>query len=47
MLMTLLGRQCPELPAQMMFSELEIDVLQAYAKKTEFASQSGWAMQSA
>jgi len=45
MLMTLLGRQCPELPAQVMFSDLEIDVLQAYAKKTEFASQSGWAMQ--
>ena len=44
-LMTLLGRQCPELPAQVMFSDLEIDVLQAYAKKTEFASPSGWAMQ--
>ena len=44
MLMTLLGRQCPELPAQVMFSDLEIDVLQAYAKKTEFASPSSWAM---
>ena len=45
MLMTLLGRQCPELPAQVMFSELEIDVLQAYAKKTAFPSQSSLATQ--
>jgi hypothetical protein len=45
MLMTLLGRQCPELPAQVMFSDLEIDVLQAYAKKTKLTSPSGWAMQ--
>lgn len=34
MLMTLLGRQCPELPAEVLFSDLEIQVLQAYAKKT-------------
>jgi hypothetical protein len=33
MLMTLLGRQCPDLPADMLFSDLEIEVLQAYAKK--------------
>jgi hypothetical protein len=33
MLMTLLGRQCPELPAEVLFSDLEIEVLQAYAKK--------------
>ena len=33
MLMTLLGRQCPELPAEVLFSDLEIQVLQAYAKK--------------
>lgn len=45
MLMTLLGRQCPELPAGMLFSDLEIEVLQAYAKKTEPASQSCLEMQ--
>jgi len=33
MLLTLLGRQTPELPAQVLFSELEIEVLQAWAKK--------------
>ena len=34
MLLTLLGRQVPEIPAQVLFSDLEIEVLQAYAKKT-------------
>jgi hypothetical protein len=34
MLMTLLGRQCPELPAEVLFSDLEIRVLEAYSKKT-------------
>jgi len=34
MLMTLLGRQTPELPADVLFSGLEIRVLDAYAKKT-------------
>ena len=38
LLMTLLGRQCPDLPADVLFSDLEIEVLQAYAKKTEPAS---------
>jgi len=33
MLMTLLGRQYPDLPAEMLFSDAEIEVLQAYAKK--------------
>jgi hypothetical protein len=33
MLMTLLGREQPELPAEVMFSELEIEVLSAVAKK--------------
>ncbi len=33
MLMTLLGRECPELPAEILFSDLEIEVLQAYAVK--------------
>jgi hypothetical protein len=35
MLMTLLGRECPELPADILFSDLEIQVLDAYAKKKE------------
>jgi hypothetical protein len=35
MLMTLLGRTCPELPADVLFSDLEIEVLAAYAKKKE------------
>lgn len=36
MLMTLLGREVPSLPAEIMFSNLEIDILNAYAqKKTE------------
>jgi hypothetical protein len=34
MVLTLLGRQAPELPADLLFSDLEIEVLQAYAKKT-------------
>lgn len=46
MLMTLLGRQCPELPADTLFSDLEIEVLQAYAKKTALASPSGSEKQS-
>jgi hypothetical protein len=33
MLMTLLGRETPELPAEVLFSDLEIGVLRAYAKK--------------
>jgi hypothetical protein len=34
MLMTLLGRQTPELPPDVLFSDLEIRVLDAYSKKT-------------
>jgi len=45
MLMTLLGRHSPELPADVMLSDVEIDVLKAYAKKSEFASPSCLAMQ--
>ena len=37
MLMTLLGRECPQLPAELLFSDLEIEVLQAYAKKKRIA----------
>jgi len=33
MLMTLLGRKTPELPVEVLFSDLEIEVLNAYAKK--------------
>jgi hypothetical protein len=33
MLMTLLGRETPELPAEILFSDLEIEVLKAYARK--------------
>jgi len=33
MLMTLLGRECPGLPANVLFSDREITVLTAYAKK--------------
>jgi hypothetical protein len=35
MLMTLLGRECPDLPAEVLFSDPEIEVLQAYAKKND------------
>ncbi len=34
MLMTLLGREMPELPADVLFSDVEIEVLRRYAKKT-------------
>jgi len=33
MLMTLLGRTCPNLPAEVVFSDLEMEVLKAHAKK--------------
>lgn len=33
MLMTLLGREMPDLPAEVLFDELELEVLDAYAKK--------------
>lgn len=47
MLLTLLGRQCPELPADVLFSDLEIEVLQAYAKKTVSNDPCCWARRSA
>ena len=43
MLMTLLGRACPQLPADVLFSNLEIDVLEAYAKKNDSSSRSSLA----
>ena len=33
MLMTLLGRACPELPAQVLLSDIEVSVLSAFAKQ--------------
>jgi hypothetical protein len=44
MLMTLLGRECPDLPAEILFSDAEIEVLQAYAKKNESPSLPSLAM---
>jgi hypothetical protein len=44
MLMTLLGRQTPELPAEVLFSDLEIEVLRAYAKKNALAHRTNWEM---
>lgn len=35
MLMTLMGRECPGLPAEVMFSDIEVRTLQAYAKKKD------------
>jgi len=46
MLMTLLGRQCPDLPAEVLFSDPEIEVLQAYAKKNGSPSRPGSVMPS-
>ena len=35
MLMTLMGRETPELPAEVMFSDIELRTLRAYAKKNK------------
>ncbi len=35
MLMTLLGRETPELPAEVLFSDIELRTLKMYAKKKE------------
>ena len=37
MLMTLMGREAPVLPAKVLFSDLEIEVLNAYAKKKDLS----------
>jgi len=42
MLMTLLGRETPELPAEVLFSDLEIEVLRAYAKKNALTRRTNW-----
>jgi hypothetical protein len=41
LLMTLLGRETPELPAEVLFSDLELKVLAAYAKKNGCRSPGG------
>jgi len=38
MLMTLLGREIPELPPEVVFTDLELEVLQAYSKKKKINS---------
>ena len=42
MLMTLLGRECPELPAEVLFSDIEIEVLRAYAAKKTLTHPQTW-----
>ena len=46
MLMTLLGRELPELPADILFSEMEIDVLRRVAKKKDSSRLMALAKQS-
>jgi hypothetical protein len=44
MLMTLLGRECPELPAEVLFSDIEIEVLSVHAAKKKTLNPPGnWA----
>ena len=38
MLMTLLGRACPELPAEVLLSEIEVTVLNVFAKQNRIKS---------
>jgi hypothetical protein len=42
MLMTLLGRECPELPAEVLFSDIEIEVLSAQAVKKTLTHPRNW-----
>ncbi len=42
MLMTLLGRECPGLPAEVLFSDIEIEVLSAYAVKKTLSHPRNW-----
>ncbi len=46
MLMTLLGRETPELAAEVLFSDIELQVLRAYAKKNDSHLLRPYAMQS-
>jgi hypothetical protein len=45
MLMTLLGRETAELPAEVLFSNIELHVLQAYAKKNAWSRRQRYATQ--
>ena len=40
--MTLLGRETPELPADILFSDVELRTLNAYAKKTAGRNRHIW-----
>jgi hypothetical protein len=42
MLMTLLGRETPGLPAEVLFSDIEIRTLRAYAKKRVETTEAAW-----
>jgi hypothetical protein len=42
LLMTLLGREMPDLPAEVLFSDVELHVLQAYAKKNACRPPRDW-----
>jgi hypothetical protein len=42
MLLTLLGREMPALPAEVLFSDVELHVLRAYAKKNACQPPRGW-----
>lgn len=42
MLMTLLGRELPQLPAEILFSDVELRTLRAYAKKKTDTADSAW-----
>lgn len=42
MLMTLLGRDCPGLPADVLFSDIEIEVLSAHAEKKTVLHPHNW-----
>jgi len=44
MLMTLLGRSCPQLPAEVLFSDLEVTLLRAYALKKTYRNRHSWVM---
>jgi hypothetical protein len=45
MLMTLLGRKTPKLPAEVLFSDLEIEVMSSWAKKNAYRHRIAWGTQ--
>jgi hypothetical protein len=46
MLMTLLGRETPKLPAEVLFSDLEVEVLSSWVKKNVYRHRIAWGTQS-